>query len=226
MTYTGANDVITARPITITADAQTQSYGSAIPTLTYAVGGQGLVNGDSFSGSLGTTATPTANVGVYAITQNTLANANYSITFTGANDVVTARPITVTALGGTSPLGSSPTNPGLSAAGLQNGQDVSMLAGLFNEFGITSASTVGSYAMSVGGTLTNANYNVVSIVEGQWVVSPVPGTQFSSSTILASVKDVAPQMVSPTTSPAAFNPAAMDFSSGSETLFFKDPRWE
>ena len=80
--------------------------------------------------------------------------------------------------------------------------------------------------MSVGGTLTNANYDVVSIVEGQWVVSPVPITQFSASTILASVKDVAPQMVSPAASTAAFDPAAMDFSSGGETLFFKDPRWE
>jgi hypothetical protein len=222
---TGSVDV-TARPITVTADAQTQSYGSAIPTLTYSVGGGGLVNGDSFSGSLGTTATPTANVGVYAITQNTLANANYSITFTGANDVVTVRPVTVTALGGTSSLGSSPPNPGLSATGLQNGQDVSVLTGLFNDFGITSASAVGSYATSVGGTLTNTNYAVVSIVEGQWIVSPMPITQFSSSTILPSMKDVAPQMISPAASTAAFDPAAMDFSSGSETLFFKDPRWE
>ena len=38
--------------------------------------------------------------------------------------------ITVTALGGTSTYGSSPSNPGLSASGLQNGQDASVLAGL------------------------------------------------------------------------------------------------
>ena len=46
-------------------------YGSAVPALTY--NETGLVNGDTLSGLLATTATTTSNVGNYAITQGTLA---------------------------------------------------------------------------------------------------------------------------------------------------------
>ena len=47
---------ITARPVTVTADAKTKIYGDADPTLSYLVGatttGVGIVNGDSLGGSL------------------------------------------------------------------------------------------------------------------------------------------------------------------------------
>ncbi len=45
-----------ARPITVTANAQSKVYGSADPTLGYTVGGNGLANGDTLSGTLGRTA--------------------------------------------------------------------------------------------------------------------------------------------------------------------------
>ena len=41
----------------MTADAQSRAYGDANPALTYQVGGSGLVNGDSLSGALATSAT-------------------------------------------------------------------------------------------------------------------------------------------------------------------------
>ncbi len=88
---------VTARPITVAADAQNRVYGDANPLLTYRIGGPGLVNGDALSGGLATAAAATSNVGAYAITQGTLANANYSIAYTGADLTVTARPITVAA---------------------------------------------------------------------------------------------------------------------------------
>ena len=48
--------------------------------LTYTVGGQGLANGDTLSGTLATAAGLTSNVGAYAITQGTLAaNSNYAV---------------------------------------------------------------------------------------------------------------------------------------------------
>ena len=93
LTYTGANLAITARPITVTADAQSRIYGDANPALTYAVGALGLVNGDTLAGSLGTDATTASAAGTYAITQGTLVNAlnrNYAITYAGANLVVKA----------------------------------------------------------------------------------------------------------------------------------------
>ncbi|MBI1203784.1 MAG: filamentous hemagglutinin N-terminal domain-containing protein, partial [Rhodopseudomonas sp.] len=54
---------VTARPLTVTADAQSRVYGDANPTLTYQVGGSGLVNGDTLSGVLATVATTTSNIG-------------------------------------------------------------------------------------------------------------------------------------------------------------------
>ena len=46
LTYAAANLTITARPITVTADAQSRVYGDANPVLSYTIGGSGLVNGD------------------------------------------------------------------------------------------------------------------------------------------------------------------------------------
>ena len=66
---------VTPRAITVTADAQSRVYGDANPVLTYQVGGSGLVNGDTLSGALATAATAASNVGIYGITQGTLALA-------------------------------------------------------------------------------------------------------------------------------------------------------
>ena len=79
---------ITARPVTVTADAQTKGYGVAEPALTYQVTVGSLVSGDSVTGTL--TRVAGANVGVYAIQQGTLAlTANYTLTFVGANLTIT-----------------------------------------------------------------------------------------------------------------------------------------
>ena len=87
---------MTAAPLTVTANAQSKIYGAANPTLTYT--DTGLVNGDTLSGLLATTATTTSNVGAYAITQGTLAaSPNYALSYVGANLTVTAAPLTVTA---------------------------------------------------------------------------------------------------------------------------------
>ena len=65
----------------MTPDAgQSKTYGAMHPTLTYGFT-PALVSGDSFSGAL--TRDPGENVGLYNITQGTLAlSANYTLTFT------------------------------------------------------------------------------------------------------------------------------------------------
>ena len=74
----------------MTADAKSRAYGNANPALTYQVGGSGLANGDTLSGALATSATTSSNVGVYGITQGTLAaSSNYAFAFVGANLTVT-----------------------------------------------------------------------------------------------------------------------------------------
>jgi hypothetical protein len=96
MAYTGANLSVTAAPLTVTADAQARLYGAANPALTYV--SSGLLNGDTLSGGLATLATTTSNVGTYGITQGTLANSNYAISYTGANLSVTAASLTSCAM--------------------------------------------------------------------------------------------------------------------------------
>src|SRR6202034_2718645 len=96
LSYTGANLTVTAAALSVTANAQTRVYGAANPTLTYTE--TGLVNGDTLTGALATTATTTSNVGGYRITQGTLAaSSNYTLSYTGANLTVTAAALSVTA---------------------------------------------------------------------------------------------------------------------------------
>jgi hypothetical protein len=115
----------------------------------------------------------------YAMTiaQGSLAAiSGYAFAFNSPGTLtVNPAPVTVTALGGSSTVGSSPGNPGLSATGLQNGQSASALTGLSNSFGITGASSIGSYVMSVVGTLTNGNYTVVGSNSGTWNVAALRG---------------------------------------------------
>ena len=85
------------RSLTVTADAQSRAYGASNPALTYTVGGSGLVNGDTLTGALSTSATTASNVGSYTIGQDTLAaSSNYALTYVSANLGVTPAPLTVT----------------------------------------------------------------------------------------------------------------------------------
>ncbi len=96
LTYVGANLTITARPITVTADAKSKTYGDADPALTYQITSGALAFSDAFTGSLTRVSGESANT--YAIQQGTLAlNSNYMLTYVGANLTISARAITVTA---------------------------------------------------------------------------------------------------------------------------------
>ena len=87
---------VTARPITVTADAKSKVYGNANPALTYQITSGSLVGSDAFSGAL--TRAAGENVGTYQIQQGTLAlSANYDLTFVPANLTITQRPLTITA---------------------------------------------------------------------------------------------------------------------------------
>jgi hypothetical protein len=96
ITYNTAAFTITPRAVTVTADAQTKTYGDADPALTYHITSGGLAFADAFSGALGRAAGE--DVGTYAIGQGDLAlSANYALTYVGASLSITPRPITVTA---------------------------------------------------------------------------------------------------------------------------------
>jgi hypothetical protein len=181
LSYTGNNLTVTTAPLSVASNPQTMVYGTTVPTLTY--NETGLVNGDTLSGVLATTATTASNVGTYGITQGTLAaSSNYALTsFTGAILVVTARPITVTANSETIPVGAP--DPALTYAitsgGLVNGDafngDLIRLPG----------EAVGSYPILVGTMSVGTDYllsyigGTLSIVTSEQPTIP-PSAQFGT----------------------------------------------
>jgi len=175
--------VITATDV----NSGTSTYGQAAPTFSYSVtDGNGNVLCTSncaayFSGTplIDSTLSSATSVGAVPgyIAQGTLlAEVGYRFKFINDMIVVNPAPVSVTALGGASKYGSSPANPGLAATGLQNGQNVSALAGLRNSFGISNTSNAGSYTLDVAGTLTNSNYTIAGINTGSWTVNPASVT--------------------------------------------------
>ncbi|MBB5592152.1 hypothetical protein GGD49_001602 [Rhizobium tropici] len=179
LTYVGGSLSVNQRALTVTADAKSKTYGDANPTLTYAA--TGLLNGDTLSGSLATAAGQYSDVGAYAITQGSLANANYAISYMGADLTVNQRAITVAADSLSRRYGLA--NPALTytvgGAGLVNRDRLS--GGLATS--ATSLSEPGAYAITQGTLLASANYSM-NFVPGALTVekatNPEPGTQASS----------------------------------------------
>jgi hypothetical protein len=158
--YAGANLTVTARLINVTADAQSRIYGNANPSLTYLIGGSGLVNGDALSGLLSTTATATSNVGSYGITQGTLAaSSNYALTYVGANLSVTAAALTVTANAQSRVYGAANPTLTYASSGLVNGDTLSGLLATT----ATATSNVGSYGINQGTLAATSNYTLTYV---------------------------------------------------------------
>jgi filamentous hemagglutinin family protein len=158
---------ITPRPITITANAQTRVYGNANPALSLAVGGMGLVNGDTLTGALATTADVRSNVGTYAITRGTLAaSANYSITgFTGADLTVTQRPLTITYAAAPTTMVYGDAVPVLGGSFVSMGlvNDDTLSGALQFTTAATPASSVGLYGIMGSGLGASANYSLTVV---------------------------------------------------------------
>jgi hypothetical protein len=91
LTYIGANLTVTPRPIVVAAQNMSRPSGQSNPILLYAIGGDGLVNGDSPYGQLATPANLAARAGAYPILAGSLsAGPNYAMTFIGADLTVTS----------------------------------------------------------------------------------------------------------------------------------------
>lgn len=161
--------VVTPRQITVTANAVSRLYGVGNPALTYTVGGLGLVNGDSLSGALATSATSASNIGNYAITQGSLADANYAISYTGADLTVTPAPLTIT--GNTRNVnytGLAQTNT-FTVTGLRNTDTVTGVSGLAT--GIDPGVYADLLSAAVGSGL--GNYTIV-YVNGALTINALP----------------------------------------------------
>ncbi|PLX09100.1 MAG: hypothetical protein C0596_04690 [Marinilabiliales bacterium] len=97
ITYNTADFEITAKDITVTADAdQSKEYNDPDPAeYTYSVTAGALVGGDSFTGAL--TREAGESIGTYEIQQGTLdAGTNYNLTYNSDYFEITTKNITVT----------------------------------------------------------------------------------------------------------------------------------
>ncbi|NML21995.1 right-handed parallel beta-helix repeat-containing protein [Pseudoflavitalea sp. G-6-1-2] len=96
ITYVSGRLTINKATLSIAADAQTKVVGSADPALTYTAAGFAV--GDNISLITGAlTRDAGEGAGVYAITQGTLlANADYTITYSGNNLTITKATNTIT----------------------------------------------------------------------------------------------------------------------------------
>ena len=142
---------ITKATVTVTADAQSKVYGTDDPSLTYQV--SGLVGSDALTGEL--TRDAGENVGIYAITQGTLAaSSNYNLEFTGADLTITKATVTVTADAQSKVYGEADPTLTYNVTGLV-GSDA-----LTGELSRDAGENVGTYAITQGTLAASSNYNL------------------------------------------------------------------
>lgn len=140
---------ITPIALTVTADAASKVYGEKDPALTYKT--SGLIASDVLTGSL--ERATGEDVDSYAIGQGTLANANYTITYTPAVFSITQAALTVTADDASKVYGENDPALTYKTSGLI-GSDV--LTGSLER---AAGDSVGSYDIGLG-SLNNPNYAI------------------------------------------------------------------
>ena len=193
---------ITPRPITVTADNQSKSFGSNDPSLTYTYTptstGFGLAPGELISNVLSGALTrekygtvPGEMVGTYGINQGTLlANSNYALTYVPGTLQITPYqgPITVVANPITinygdqvpkltyrviSPLGDSFTVNGV-RLDLTNLNFTGDIAAIFPQiFSTSSHLQAGTYNI-IQGDLANSNFSSINFIPATVKVNPAP----------------------------------------------------
>jgi VCBS repeat-containing protein len=180
LAYVGALLTITQKPITVTADNKSKTYGDADPGLTYQVTAGALEGGDAFSGAITRAAGENANT--YAITQDTLsAGANYALTFVPGTFTINLRAITVTADAKGKTYGADAGDPALTyqltsgtlAAGDALSGALSRVAGEdVGMYAITEGSlavgpvrgrTVGNYDLTYVGALLTISQKAITV---------------------------------------------------------------
>lgn len=205
ITYVGANLTVAPRPVTVTANAQSRTYGDANPPLTYA--NTSLGAGAPLNGALDTAANLSSNVGIYAITQGTLtnaSNANYDISYVGANLTLTQATLVFTADLASRPSGSSnPTLTGI-VTGLKNGETASLFGGDIWSSPADSSSLPGSYVISGSFAGLSPNYNLIQAASNATALTVTAGS-------------------TPNTNPSGSNPPAPGTPKNDVSISFQNP---
>ena len=204
--FTGNMLTITPATLTIVAEPETKSFGSADPPLAY------ISSGFQFSdtaatvltGSLGRAAGETVSGSPYAIGQGTLtANSNYTIHFTGSSLSITpATPaVTVSDPGGTytgAPIAAMATVTGVNGTAAGSLEGVAPTLTYYAGTG-TLGTDLGSAAPSAAGTYTvvarfpgSANYAAAVSQPATFVITPVAATIAPTPTIALTCSSSSP----------------------------------
>jgi filamentous hemagglutinin family protein len=176
ITYLDGTLTVNPAPLAVTANVQTKIYGDADPALTYT--SSGLLFSDVLTGSLGRTGGQ--NVGNYAINQGSLNNPNYAITFTGNTLSITPRSITVAATVASKVYGDA--DPNLFMVGGSGLAPWDTNASVFTgSLGHTGGENIGTYTITQGSLLANANYSVASFTGNNLLITPALLTVVANS---------------------------------------------
>ncbi|RWY45984.1 cadherin-like beta sandwich domain-containing protein, partial [Mucilaginibacter gilvus] len=185
---------ITAKPVTVTASAQTKTYGDADPALTYSTD-VSLAFSDAFTGALSRAAGE--NFGTYAINKNTLAlSSNYALTYTTNNLTIGKKTINVTADAKNKTYGD--TDPALTYtadAALPNGESftgaISRAAGeTFSTYAIgqNSLALSSNYTLNFTGsnfTIDKKAINVAAVANSKTFGDTDPALTYTADALVA-----------------------------------------
>jgi sugar lactone lactonase YvrE len=172
VTYNTGTLTVTPVPLNVTIGSVTRAYGTANPAFSNTIAG--AVNGDTFTVTYSTSATPTSPVGAYPITATITGTnlGNYILAVVPGTLTITPVPLTVTVANATRAYGTA--NPVFTStvAGAINGDTFT------NNFSTTAtiASPVGAYP--INDTLTGpaaANYTV-TVVPGTLTITKATAT--------------------------------------------------
>ena len=166
ITYVGANYRITSRPVHVTANALTKTYGNDDPALTFVA--TGLAPSGTLAGELARAAGE--NAGKYAINKGNIdtLNPNLTITFVGDTLTIAKRALTVTATKLSKVYGA--VDPALTFD-TDSLIDPDTLTGALTR---DAGKNVGDYLIRVG-TLANPNYSI-NYVGDTLSITPKPLT--------------------------------------------------
>ena len=168
ISYVNGTLTVGQAALTVTADNQTKTYGTANPALT--VSYAGFVNGDTQASlttpaTATTTATTASAVGNYTIVPNGAADNNYTISYVNGTLTIGQAALTVTADNLTKTYGAANPALTLSYAGFVNGDtQASLTTPATATTTVTAASAVGNYTITPSGATDN-NYTI-SYVNG------------------------------------------------------------
>ena len=181
--FVPANLTITAKPLTVTADAQTKVYDSVDPALTYTQ--SGLKSGDSITGALSRDSGE--NVGTFAIGRgNVSAGGNYTINFVPANLTITAKTLTIIADAKSKVFDSADPALTYTQSGLKAGDKIA------GDLARVAGEDVGTFEIKQGNVSAGSNYSI-AFKSANLTITGKPMTVVVSTDFLVRIGDTFPK---------------------------------